>query len=99
MRGLAQLFRILRNTGSADFPHRLSPAATQDGFVAAVENTAPSPTALIELAVLPPGQQQGWQWGRSLVSRSGCAVRWASAKAVIGQFRIPEGLRRQSDRA
>src|SRR5215472_1531584 len=39
--GLAQLFRLLRNAGSADLPHSLGPVATQGGFVATVENTVP----------------------------------------------------------
>src|SRR2546421_6584252 len=41
--GLAQLFRILRNARGADWLNPLGPAATPGGFVAAVENTAPSP--------------------------------------------------------
>jgi len=43
MLGLAQLFRILRNAGGADWLNPLGPVATQGGIVAAVENTAPSP--------------------------------------------------------
>src|SRR5213593_2840541 len=41
MRGLAQLFRILRNARGADRANPLGPVATQGGSVAAVENTAP----------------------------------------------------------
>jgi group II intron reverse transcriptase/maturase len=40
--GLAWLFRILRNTRSADLPHSLDPFETPSSNVAAVENTAPS---------------------------------------------------------
>jgi ABC-type multidrug transport system ATPase subunit len=41
--GIEQLFRILRNARSADRLNPLGSVATQSGYVAAVENTAPSP--------------------------------------------------------
>jgi hypothetical protein len=44
MRGGAQLFRLLRNAGSAGLPDSLGPTATASGFVAAVENTTASPS-------------------------------------------------------
>src|SRR5215831_4706941 len=42
--GLAQLFRLLRDTRSAGLPHPLDPTATASGSVAAVENTTSSPS-------------------------------------------------------
>ena len=42
--GLARLFRILRNARGADRSHPLGPVATPGCSVAAVENTAPSPS-------------------------------------------------------
>ena len=41
--GLARLFRLLRNAGGAGVPDSLGPTATASGFVAAVENSTPSP--------------------------------------------------------
>jgi site-specific recombinase XerC len=46
--GLAQLFRLLRNTRSVNLPYPLGPVATQGGFVATVQDTAPSPSRAIE---------------------------------------------------
>ena len=67
--GLAQqLFRILRNARGADRFNPLGPVATQGGFVAAVENTAPSPGSSAGTgSTSAAGQQYGWQWAWPLV--------------------------------
>src|SRR5205823_1984716 len=44
--GLAKLFRILRNARGADRFNSLGPVATPGGYVAAVENIAPSPSSI-----------------------------------------------------
>src|SRR4029077_12241248 len=44
--GLAQLFRLLRNARGADRFNPVGSVATPGGYVAAVENTAPSPSCI-----------------------------------------------------
>jgi hypothetical protein len=50
IRGLAQLFRLLRNACGAGVPDPLGPVAIACSAVAAMENTAPSPA------------QHCWNW-------------------------------------
>ena len=45
--GLANLLRLLRNAAGADISHRMGPIAITGGYVAAVENTAPSASCSI----------------------------------------------------
>ena len=69
--GLAQLFRLLRNARGADRLNPLGPVATQGGYVAAVENTAPSPGGSVGTGgASAAGQQYGWQRARPLVPRT-----------------------------
>lgn len=70
--GLAHLFRLLRNAGSAGIPHSLGPVAITSGLVAAMENTAPSPSRSAGTGCpSAAGRQYRWQRARSLVARSG----------------------------
>src|SRR5206468_4729183 len=70
--GLAQLFRILRNAGGADWLNPVGPVATPGGFVAAVENTAPSPGSTTGTGgARAAGEQYRRQRSWPLVSREG----------------------------
>jgi RNA-directed DNA polymerase len=70
--GLAELFRILRNAGSADWFNPLGTIATQGSDVAAVENTASSPSGSIGTrGSSTAGKQYCWQWAWPLVPRAG----------------------------
>ena len=70
--GLARLFRLLRNAGGADRLNPLGPVAAPGGFVAAVENTAPSPGGAAGTGgASAAGQQHRRQRTRPLVSRPG----------------------------
>ena len=90
--GLAQLFRLLRNAGGAGLPDSLGPTATASGFVAAVENTTPSPGGFAGAGgPSATGQSHGRQRSRSLVPRPGqgplgravqCVLRFARTSAV-----------------
>jgi group II intron reverse transcriptase/maturase len=70
--GLAKLFRILRNARGVDRFNALGPAATPGGFVAAVENTAPSPGGSVGTGGAgAAGEQYRRQRARPLVPREG----------------------------
>src|SRR5579863_4784655 len=70
--GLAQLFRFLRNAGSAGGSYSLGPTAIAGSFVAAVENTASSPGSPTGTGgPTATGKQYGRQWPWPLVSRTG----------------------------
>ena len=70
--GLAQLFRLLRNAGGADRFNPLGPVETPGGNVAAVENTAPSPSRVTGTGgARAVGEQYRRQRSRPLVSREG----------------------------
>jgi len=51
--GLANLLRLLRNAAGADISHRMGPIAITGGYVAAVENTAPSASCSVSTGVRP----------------------------------------------
>src|SRR5439155_20211749 len=66
--GLAQLFRLLRNARGAHRPDPLGAAKTSECFVAAVENTASSPSGSAPVGrAATAGQQHRRQWSRPLV--------------------------------
>src|SRR5450756_673523 len=70
--GLAQLFRLLRNALCADSADPLGPAPTASRYVAAMENTTPSPSSSLRTGGSPAtGQQPGWQRTWPLVSGPG----------------------------
>src|SRR5450756_3189478 len=70
--GLAQLFRLLRNALCADSTDPLGPAPTASRYVAAMENTTPSPSGSASTGGAPAtGQQHGRQRTRPLVSGPG----------------------------
>ena len=73
--GLANLLRLLRNAAGADISHPIGPIAIRGGYVAAVENTAPSASCSVSTGgSSATGQQYRRQRPRSLVPRSGKAL-------------------------
>ena len=82
--GLAQLFRLLRNARGAGLLDSLGPVATASGFVAAVENPTPSPSALLALGVRPQlASQYGRQRSRPLVPRPGQSPLSRAVQCVL----------------
>src|SRR5260370_41979039 len=77
--GLAQLFRILRNARGVDRFNPVGPVATPSGYVAAVENTAPSPGRPVGTGgARAAGEEYRRQRSRPLASRAGRgSVCWA----------------------
>src|SRR5439155_745343 len=68
--GLAQLFRLLRNTPSVDRSHSLGPVTTAGCSLAPVENTTAPPGGTGRKWGLDMGcKEHGRQRPRSLVSR------------------------------
>ena len=66
---LAKLFRLLRNALCADSANPLGPAPTASSYVAAMENTTPSPSGSVSTGgSSTTGQQHGRQRTRPLVS-------------------------------
>jgi RNA-directed DNA polymerase len=92
--GLAQLFRLLRNARGADRLDPLGPVAIKGGFVAAVENTAPSPGGTPGTGGAgAAGEQYRRQRSRPLVPREGqgpvcgafqCLLQIAWASLIVG---------------
>src|SRR5437016_9745578 len=73
--GLANLLRLLRNAAGADISHPMGPIAITGGYVAAVENTAPSASCSVSTeGSSATGQQYRRQRPWSLVPRSGKAL-------------------------
>src|ERR1022692_859882 len=100
--GLAQLFRILRNAGSADRFNSLGSVATQGGSVAAVEDTAPSPGGAVGTGgARAAGEQYRRQRSRPLVSREGQGPGRGAFECVLqiaGTSIIVRGLLAQPSR-
>ena len=91
--GLAQLFRILRNARSANRLNPLGPLAAQGSFVAAVEDTAPSPGGSVGTRVRPRLASNTAVSGRGpwylvrakalSVGRSKCLLRIARTSVLV----------------
>src|ERR1019366_6719299 len=91
--GLAKLFRILRNARGVDRFNPLGPVATPGGYVAAVENTAPSPSRITGTGgARAAGEKYRRQRSRPLVSREGqgpgrgafeCVLQIAGTSVVV----------------
>jgi hypothetical protein len=76
---LAQLFRLLRNAQGADRPNRLGAEATEGSYVAAVENSAPSPGSPTGTGgARAAGEKYRRQWSRPLVPREGSGSFFAT---------------------
>jgi len=93
--GLARLFRVLRNAGSADLPHPLDPVATQGGYVAAVENHTASPGSPVGTRGAPEaGKQYRRQQTRSLVPREGKSLVCRAFECLLQIARLALIIRR-----
>src|ERR1017187_10395903 len=89
--GLAQLFRLLRNALCADSADPLGPAPTASRYVAAMENTPPSPSSSVSTGGSPAtGQQHGWQRTRPLVSGPGQSPLSGAFQCLLQIARTPD---------
>src|SRR6266516_1593509 len=88
--GLAQLFRLLRNTPSVDRSHSLGPVATAGCSLAPVENTTAPPGGTGRKRGLDMGcQEHGRQRPRSLVSRPQSSPLHRALKCALQIARSP----------
>ncbi len=72
MRGWRSYFGFCETPVVLDSTHPLGPAPTASRYVAAMENTTPSPSGSVRTGGSPAtGQQHGWQRTRPLVSGPG----------------------------
>src|ERR1017187_11027255 len=96
MRGWRSYFGFLRNARGAGWLNPLGPVASPGGYVAAVENTAPSPGRVTGTGgARAAGEQYRRQWSRPLVSREGQGPGCGAFECVLqiaGTSLIVRGL-------